>query len=344
MKFDPGLILLNTVKAIASLLLMCTLFYCNKWDLDRTNPHDPKSENFYSLPLLTTKVLSDLASDSATITYEVTYDGGTPVVARGVCWTTSEYPTLTDNKTVDGTGSGRFSSKINGLQSGTTYYVRAYATNSTGTAYGNQITFITPVTDSEGNVYQTVAIGTQVWMAENLKVTLFNDGTPIPLIIDNGEWAGLSSPGYCWYNNDIVSFKALYGALYNWYAVDTASNGSRNICPAGWHVPSDTEWNVLTAYLGGEAVAGGKLKEAGTVHWQSPNTGATNESGFSAFPGGARNYNGWPDSMGTRGSFWSSTESSQSMAWSFLIFYNSSSLLRLDSDKRCGMSVRCIKD
>jgi uncharacterized protein (TIGR02145 family) len=143
------------------------------------------------------------------------------------------------------------------------------------------------LTDVDNNTYKVVKIGTQVWMAENLKTTRYNDGSAIPLVTDNTEWNNLTTPGYSWYNNDSATYAQTYGALYNWYTVETG-----NLCPTGWHVPSDAEWTTLTDYLGGEAIAGGKLKETGTAHWDSPNTGATDETGFTAFPGGNRTKNG----------------------------------------------------
>jgi uncharacterized protein (TIGR02145 family) len=134
--------------------------------------------------------------------------------------------------------------------------------------------------DVDGNVYNTVTIGAQVWMAENLRTTKYNDGTSIPLVTDSTKWSDLSTPAHCWYNNDKASYKATYGALYNWYTVATD-----NLCPTGWHVPTTAEWQILKDYLG-SSVDGGKLKESGTTHWKSPNKGATNESGFTALPGG----------------------------------------------------------
>lgn len=188
----------------------------------------------------------------------------------------------------------------------------AYAINSQGTAYGSQQTFTTTsgggsgtVTDSDGNVYNTVTIGTQVWMAENLRTTKYKDNTAIPLVTDNTAWTNLSTPGYCWYNNDAATNKSTYGALYNWYTVNTGK-----LCPTGWHVPTDAEWSTLTTCLGGVGVAGGKLKEAGTSHWMSPNVGATNETGFTALPSGYRYAGGTFEYNGLGGWWWSSTESS----------------------------------
>jgi len=146
---------------------------------------------------------------------------------------------------------------------------------------GNNIEYGT-VTDIDGNVYRTVIIGNQEWMAENLKTTRYNDGQPIPNITGDSEWYNLRTPGYCWYNNDI-SNKETYGALYNWFAVNTG-----RLAPAGWHVPNREEWSTLINYLGGENIAGGKLKETGDAHWLSPNTGATNETGFTARGAGVR--------------------------------------------------------
>jgi uncharacterized protein (TIGR02145 family) len=195
------------------------------------------------------------------------------------------------------------------------------------------------MSDIDGNTYKTVTIGTQIWMAENLRVVRYNNGTTIPLVTDNTAWAGLTTPGYCWYNNDAATNKTTYGALYNWYTVNTG-----NLCPTGWHVPTDAEWTTLTTYLNGESVAGGKLKETGTAHWASPNTGATNETGFTALPGGYRNYNGTFNNIGYYGYWWSSTETSTTNAWNRLLNYNFSNVFRDFNNKEFGFSVRCLRD
>lgn len=199
------------------------------------------------------------------------------------------------------------------------------------------------VTDIDGNIYHTVTIGTQVWMVENLKVTHYRNGDAIPNVTDNASWSGLTSGAYCWYNNDEASYKTTYGAIYNWYAV----NDSRSICPVGWHVPSDFEWTVLTTYLGGESVAGGKLQESGTTHWNSPNEGATNETGFSALPGGWRNLVGSFYFIGSQGNWGSSTENqvqNQKFYSRSIDQYTGVSVLRNNLDKKSGVSIRCIKD
>lgn len=138
------------------------------------------------------------------------------------------------------------------------------------------------VTDIDGNVYRTITIGSQTWMAENLKTTRFNDGEVIPNVTGNSAWENLNTPGYCWYDNNIQNWD-VFGALYNWYAVNTG-----RLAPTGWHVPTAEEWITLINYLGGEEVAGGKLKETGTEHWLSPNSAATNETTFTALGAGVR--------------------------------------------------------
>jgi len=172
-------------------------------------------------------------------------------------------------------------------------------------------------------------------MVENLKTTSYNDGTAIPLVTDNTAWSNLSTPGYCWYNNDAATYKVTYGALYNWYTVNTGK-----LCPTGWHVPTDAEWTTLTTYLGGESIAGGKLKETGTSHWDSPNTGATSETGFTALPGGLRYYDGTFDGLGYYGLWWGATED----AWGQGVGYDYIDVTRGSSDKSYGFSVRCVRD
>ena len=199
------------------------------------------------------------------------------------------------------------------------------------------------VTDIDVNVYSTVTIGTQVWMAENLKVTHYRNGEPIPKVTDNTEWCNLTTGAYCNYDND-ANNATTYGSLYNWYAVDD----SRNIAPAGWHVPTDEEWQTLVDYLGGSGVAGGKLKETGTTHWKSPNEGATNESGFSALPGGYHFHDGGYSSMGSSAAFWSSSDyisfSGSFYALGRALLHDYSKVYRHGYDERYGYSVRCVRD
>jgi uncharacterized protein (TIGR02145 family) len=193
------------------------------------------------------------------------------------------------------------------------------------------------VTDVDGNIYNTIIIGTQLWTTENLKTTKYNTGIAIPLVTDSLSWADLTTPGYCWYNND-ENNKDTYGALYNCYAVNT-----RKLCPIGWHVPADKEWTTLTDYLGGQYVAGVKLKEAGNKHWIT--IGGTNETGFTALPGGNRvYYSGSFKDIGMEGIWWSSSDYLSSFAWCRFIFYNLDEIFRVDNYKKWGFSVRCIRD
>lgn len=195
------------------------------------------------------------------------------------------------------------------------------------------------VTDYDGNVYKTVAIGTQIWMAENLKTTHYRKGEIIPGITDDTQWSNLTSDAFCNYNNNAKNAKK-YGLLYNWYA----AADSLNICPAGWHVPTVNEWKKLEAYLGGVGLAGGKMKEAGTKHWMKPNTKADNSSGFTGLPGGFRNTNGTFDAIGNNGQFWSSTMFSVTSAWHRNMYYNVGFVDNVYGYKTDGFSVRCMKD
>ncbi len=194
------------------------------------------------------------------------------------------------------------------------------------------------ITDIDGNTYKTVTIGTQTWMAENLKVTKYNDGIAIPNVTDNTAWRELTTGALCDYDNT-PSNSETYGKLYNWHAVNTGK-----LCPTGWHVPSDAEWTELTDYLGGTSDAGGKLKETGTTHWNSPNTGATNETGFTALPGGYRDLDGTFHDFGYYGHWWSAPEGNAVNAWTRAMIYNYSDVLRGSNDMELGFSVRCLRD
>ena len=197
------------------------------------------------------------------------------------------------------------------------------------------------VTDRDGNVYTSVAIGTQVWMTENLKTTKYNDGSTITNHgNDNIAWLTTTAGAYAWYENN-SSNKAAYGALYNGYAVST-----EKLCPTGWHVPELDEWLVLINHLGGVDFAGGKLKEKGTAHWLSPNTDATDEFGFKALPGGYRYDSGAFDLMGEQGWWWSSTDNISDPDYSSHVYmdYNESGAFYYSLPKNYGLSVRCLKD
>ena len=411
--------------------------------------------NAATLPVLTTDSVTSIMSVTAVSGGDITDDGGSEITARGVCWSTEALPTVNDDKTTDGAGTGSFTSHITGLEPDYGYYVRAYATSSAGTGYGEQYHFYTivmppviytldatditsysavsggysidpadtpissrgirytvkendiyspsqalsieagpgdadftstmtglimdtvyyvvayatngsgtsygevksfrtgdipapvnfnqevtygSVSDIDGNSYKTVTVGTQTWMAENLKTTHYNDGTEITLVVDDTDWAYSGTEGYCWYNNDEAAYKDVYGALYKIFAVKTDK-----LCPAGWHVPTDAEWSTLMDYLGGGNVAGGKMKESGNTHWNGTNAGATNVSGFTALPGGWRQSNGPFYKLGSTGYFWSDGiypyNTGVTLKATDPICYSSSFSFKDD-----GVSVRCVKD
>jgi uncharacterized protein (TIGR02145 family) len=287
---------------------------------------------------VTTSDVSDISQNIAFTGGTIVSAGGARITSRGVCWSTGIMPTLKDSKTADGTGTGNFTSKISGLSSSTTYYVRAYATSNLDTAYGNALLFVTAVgindtvTDIDNNIYHTLTIGTQVWTVENLNVTHYRNGDSIPNVTDYMQWSNLNATGaYCNYENK-ASNAGVYGRLYNWYAL----SDNRNICPSGWHVPSDADWVTLTSYVGENPAR--QLKQRGTFNWSSPNYLASNNSGFSALPGGCRDH--WGSFLFLHYSgFWWSVD-----AWYFNLESDSSEAYRGGFDKNTGFSVRCIKD
>lgn len=210
--------------------------------------------------------------------------------------------------------------------------------NPSSSENGTTGTSANTVTDVDGNVYHTIKIGTQTWMVENLKVTKYRDGSIIPNITSSTQWASLTTGAWCYYNNNSQNNND-YGKLYNWYTV----NDSRGLAPAGWHVPSNTEWSTLESNLGGTNVAGGKLKETGTAHWNSPNTGATNSSSFTALPGGA---NLSPSYMNLKnvGYWWASSSIGTNGYCLQLSVGSGTASGNMQASKNFGFSVRCIKD
>jgi len=195
------------------------------------------------------------------------------------------------------------------------------------------------MTDIDGNQYDVIKIGNQIWMKENLKVSKYRNGEAIPTGLVNTVWANTNKGAYAIYNNDNTN-NVRYGKLYNWYAV----NDSRGLCPSGWHIPSESDWSTLLSYLGGDLACGGKLKSIGTSYWYSPNSDATNVSGFSALPGGSRNDDGSFNNIRYYAFFWSATEYDYSNAWNRDLFFNIGSVDRNNYFKQNGFSVRCLKD
>lgn len=298
-------------------------------------------------PAVTTGTVTSIAAVTASSGGNITYDGGSPITSKGVCWSTSPQPDISDPHTSDGAGSGTFTSSILNLAPATLYYLRAYASNGIWTVYGEEVSFRTKLSDTQGNLYNTVLVGTKLWMTENLRTTMLNDNTPVPEITDNTLWVGTATSAYCWYNND-ATFKPTYGALYNWYAVN-----SGKLCPAGWHVPSDDEFNALEIALGMAAdqsdVWGSRgtdhgLKMKNTTGW-TDNGNGTNSSGFSALPGGYR--------FGADGQFflqttitywWTATEHDADRGWYRRLDSSSAQVYRASTSKKGGKYIRCVRN
>ena len=309
------------------------------------------------LPTITTSAPSSVGVDTVVIGGDISNDGGSSIVLRGICYSTSPNPNMGNQRTEDGSGIGSFNTIFRGLTSSTTYYARSYAKNSNGVVvYGNEVSFTTSaslpglrcpgtptVTDIDGNVYNTVQIGNQCWTQSNLKVSKYRNGDTIPTGFSTNDWLNTTSGAYAIYNNDPVN-DGLYGKLYNQYAV----TDSRGLCPTGWHVPTDGEWMTLENHLGGPSVAGGALKSTATQPtlggWNSPNTVATNSSGFKAIPGGKRFNHGIFDEVGHSAYSWSSSVTQVDWAWNRILYFSSGGIFRSMSLRTDGSSVRCLKD
>jgi len=298
------------------------------------------------VPVISTKAATSITLSSAVSGGEMR-EVSTSITAKGVCWSTIQNPTISDIKATDNSINKSFSINMSSLSANTVYYVRAFATNSTGTGYGDQISFTTltdysgqtdSVIDVDGNTYPTIGIGSQIWMARNLAASKFQDGTPIPQVTDSYLWTR-TTLCYCYYDNE-TRYKDSYGALYNWYTIDKATTG-KNICPVGWHVPSREEFLTLIDFLGPEAAK--KLNESGTSHWWLENP-ATNESGFTALPGGIReSSNGVFLFLGDEGYLWTSTSSYGSDSYRMSIHRTYVTVTYLGR-KADAYSIRCLKD
>jgi len=297
-------------------------------------------------PTVTTGQVSGITATGAVCGGTITYNGGAAITEKGVCWSTTPNPDIQGSHSSNSTGDLTFTSTMTNLLGGTRYYARAYVKNGGGTAYGEQVTFITKLADIEGNLYSTVYIGTQMWMTENLRSTAFNDNAPIPLVTDNETWITLTTPGYCWFGNDI-SYKGTFGALYNWYAV-----GTGKLCPTGWHVPNDEEYKTLEVFLGMTVEQadlwnargtdqGTKMKS--TTSWNEGGNG-TNSSGFNGLCGGYRfGGTGAFNALGIL-TYWWSSEYNTDQAVYRRLDYDNTGVYRSVTSKRGGKYIRCIKD
>ncbi len=333
-----------------------TIYYVKAYATNATGTGYGNELTFTTLPKLTTTGVSEKMENTAKSGGNISPAGNAPITARGVVWSTSPKPTIAlSTKTEDGMGTGVFTSSITGLTAKTTYYLRAYATNGAGTNYGNELSFIaekdtfscvgTPtVTDIDNNTYKTVQIGTQCWMQSNLKVSKYRNGEAIPTGLSDSDWQYTHKGAYAINENNNAN-DAIYGKLYNWYAVKDV----KGLCPTGWHVPTKDEWDKLVSHLGGQVVAGGKMKS--TTGWP-PYSGTTNESGFTGLPGGVRIFIGRFGRPGSSGVWWSSSEAEippncgvclTGLA-SIMGLGSNNVVSRNNDNKESGLSVRCLRD
>lgn len=320
----------ETDRILLFLVLIFSLVACKKDDIG-------------ALPTITTYSPKFIASTSATVGLTVESDGDSDFLC-GIYMGVLQNPETTGTQFQIGSEAGTYLGQISGLTPETEYFVKAYVKNADVENLAEELTFTTPamITDIDDNVYETVILGDQVWMAENLRTIHYLNGDPI----DSTDPATLDisvedTPEYQWsYDGDDANTQ-IYGQLYTYYTI----SDTRKVCPAGWHVPSDSEWTLLESTLGGYDIAGSKLKESGNDHWVSPyNTDATNESLYTALPGGYRNNNGEFSHTENYGYWWTSTESSDLNTWVRSLYVQSSQITREDFSKKNGVSVRCIKD
>ena len=311
-------------------------------------------------PVLSTNFVSMITTSSVVSGGVITSDGGSPIISKGVCWGKNTNPTIQDSVLTDATVLSTFVCQLNHLTPNTSYYIRSFATNIKGTSYGNQVSFtslqvILPpsntVTDIDGNVYKTVTIGTQTWMAENLRVTHYLNGEPIPNVTADANWKNLSTGAYCSYKNtNSIDTITKFGVLYNWYVV----NDTRQIAPNGWHMATESEWNTLIAFATANAGISSTPPKAlaASTEWYLWGDDGTpgkdifnnNSTGFTGMPGGYRL--SW-DTFGFLKSdcfWWTSTNKDANNATYVQISYANPAVIVIPIDKKDGMSIRCIKD
>ena len=320
-------------------LLPSTKYYIRAYATNRAGSKYGGLKNFWTLgpPVVYTYYAYGVTSTSATLKGHLTYIGDHPVTKMGMCWSLDVDPDLTDNVLEQVGNDSTFVFNITGLEPLTIYYLNSFAITEVDTSFGQIRSFTTLggfVNDIEGNEYEVVRIGEQFWLSKNLNVTKYNDNTPIEKVDNPSDWNVKTTPAYCVYNNSDI-LNDTYGLLYNWYAVDAG-----NLCPDGWHVATDNEWLTLETYLGENAAD--KIKDT-EGDWSSIGD-ATNETNFSALPGGYRGLNGVYSGLERDAAWWSTDESGANYAWLWEISTSSSGLARNSYSKNRGNSVRCVKD
>jgi uncharacterized protein (TIGR02145 family) len=326
-----------------------------------------KNENEGDNTTIITTEISDITFNSALGGGEITSEGKLPIILRGVCWNLEREPKLSDKHSTDGGGAGKYYCNIENLNANTTYFVKAYCINKNDTIFGNQISFKTPnnilfnpcliydtLSDIDGNVYKTIVIGNKTWMAENLRVTRYNNGDPLKNISDSSVWSTTQQFGvefaYCDYDNDKRE-REIYGLLYTHGVVSERYADNRifkSIAPKGWHIPTLEEWTEMISILGADSIVGCMLKESGSMHWKIQNEG-TNLSGFTALPSGWRSAEGQFLGRGEYARFWCSTYDVARYYPGYSVFINSNNNavfygLRIFDFINNGFSIRCVKN
>ena len=326
------------------------------------------------IPVVTTGKISNVTSSSATCEGSISYKGLDAIIARGVCKSTNSVPTIKNDTTLNGNALGSFTGSIINMSAGTTYYVRAYATTSNGTYYGDVLQITTEkdtslpdpilnpnltygtMTDIEGNVYHTITIGSQTWMAENLIVTKYRNGESIPSVTTNANWNALTSGAQCAYNNNLeINSIRKFGRLYNFYAV----SDTRNLAPTGWHIATDAEWTTLISYVSTNLGTSSSVAkaQAAASDWtessladaigyldQNTYTLLNNSSGFGALPSGIRGDYGAFNYVTDYCGWWTSNANDNTTAWFRSMSYYSATTGKNSYNKHYGLSVRCVKD
>lgn len=298
--------------------------------------------------------ISEITANSATVSGEIYVPENIIVNEFGICWNNESLPTTENYKEIFSIPAGNYTCQIQNLLPNTEYYFRAFAITNLGTSYsieqkittlnGSDITFNPNIsygtmTDIDGNTYYTVMIGNQTWMAENLKVTHYQNGDLIEHVTDNQQWSERTTGAYCAYQNEPENVNS-YGLLYNWYAI----NDERKIAPEGWRVPTTEDYQILSDYLGSDTESGAKIKEVGTTHWKSPNAGADNASGLTALPGGIRYDDGSFNNKTWNCYFWTATQKTDNRSW-YRVLYSDNTNLDLEyTSYKFGLSIRCIKE
>jgi uncharacterized protein (TIGR02145 family) len=311
-------------------------------------------------PIVTTEAVTNLQTVSATIngTMNPNYYNTTVSFEWGATMDYGNIATIAGSP-YNGATTINVSAGLSGLAAGKTYHYRITATSISGTTNGSDMTFSTDIADIDNNSYRTIAIGNQLWTAENLRTSKYNDGTSIPLVEDGNQWISATAVAYCFYNN-LPEYKNLYGALYNWYTVDQSQNGHKNICPAGWHVPKKSEWIILFNYLsqngygfGGNSLAIAKSL-ASTSGWDTGYSEgvvgydqlANNASGFNGQPAGLRLYDGTFSVLGRWGGWWAQPDDYMMgySLWYNVITQDNSKVTELGLGLSYATAIRCLKD